>query len=215
MKKINRALGRRVRAKSDRAEQTNLVRIIGQRMRAAREMTNLSQLEAAKQLGYETSAKLSKIEGATEGSVPLLTVAKASKLYDVSTDFLLGVSEDWEIDPAHSISNETSAWIGEAWEQTRRRDLEVLVWVKRRTDAVDTSIPNAYAASLRLKLAFEQFMALNPEFEDMKGGNRLAMAVDKVIETAAIASRQHEKYKNDLRAMAKSTPQLNLFINDD
>lgn len=212
--RTNRAVGRRVRSKSDKAEQTNLVRIIGQRMREAREMCNLNQVTAADRLGYKTSAKLSKIEGATENSVPLLVIAKAAKLYNVSTDYLMGVSEDWEIDAKHTIDREVSQWVGEAWEEARRRDLEVLVWLKHRVDAVSQTIPAICSASLRAQAAFERFLELNPDFEDMRGGNRLLMALGGVADSVSVAESSLKRYRVDTAALAGSSSQLSLFCED-
>ena len=210
--KADKILGRKVKARPNKAEQTNLVRIIGQRMREAREMCNLNQVDAARRLGYQTSAKLSKIEGATENSVPLLTIAKAAKLYDVSVDYLMGISEDWEIDAKHTIDHEKSQWINEAWELARRRDLEVLVWLKQRVDAVNTDIPAMVSTSLRQQAAFERFVELNPDFEDMKGGNRLAIALDQLHESSEAADRSLKQYKRDIAISAKTSKQLGLFV---
>ena len=175
-------------------------------------MCNLNQVDAARRLGYQTSAKLSKIEGATENSVPLLTIAKAAKLYDVSIDYLMGISEDWQIDTKHTIDHEKSQWINEAWELARRRDLEVLVWLKQRVDAVNTDIPAMTSASLRLQAAFERFVELNPDFEDMKGGNRLAIALDQLHELSEAADRSLKQYKRDIAISAKTSKQLGLFV---
>lgn len=207
----NRAVGRRAIAASNRADQTNLVRIIGRRMRDAREMCNINQVTAADRLGYQTSAKLSKVENATENSVPLLLIAKAAKLYQVSTDYLMGVSEDWEVDSRHTIDREVSQWVGEAWEEARRRDLEVLVWLKHRVDAVSHTIPAICAATLRAQEAFESFLDLNPCFEDMKGGNRLVIALEGVSDAARVADSSMKRYQVDTAAMAKSSSQLSLF----
>lgn len=210
--KADKMLGRKVRARPNKAEQTNLVRIIGQRMREAREMCNLNQVDAARRLGYQTSAKLSKIEGATENSVPLLTIAKASKLYDVSIDYLMGISEDWQIDTKHTIDHEKSQWINEAWELARRRDLEVLVWLKQRVDVVNEGIPAITSSSLRLQAAFERFVELNPDFEDMKGGNRLAIALDQLHESSEASESSLKQYKRDIAISAKTSKQLGLFV---
>lgn len=210
--KADKMLGRKVRARPNKAEQTNLVRIIGQRMREAREMCNLNQVDAARRLGYQTSAKLSKIEGATENSVPLLTIAKAAELYDVSIDYLMGISEDWQIDTKHTIDHEKSQWINEAWELARRRDLEVLVWLKQRVDVVNEGMPAITSSSLRLQAAFERFVELNPDFEDMKGGNRLAIALDQLHESSEAADRSLKQYKRDIAISAKTSKQLGLFV---
>lgn len=211
MTDINKALGRKTRSENNKAEQANLVRIIGQRMREAREMTNLSQLEAAEKLGYKTSAKLSKIEGATEGSVPLLTIIKAASLYEVSTDYLIGVVEDWEVDKNHTIDNEKSAWVLEAWEMQRRRDIETMMWLKHRVDAIDQSIPEVHKALIRFQSAFDSFTELNPYLEDMKGAIQFTIAIKQVSDMVTASNNEHESYRRDTLRKAKDKQNLNLF----
>ena len=68
------------------------------RQRQARELCNLSQSVAAKRLGYLTSAKLSKVEAAADtNSVPLWLIHRAASIYDVSTEFLFGFTDDFEV----------------------------------------------------------------------------------------------------------------------
>ncbi len=59
-------------------DQNKLVRTIGERLRVARELNNLSQSEAARRLGYANPSKLSKIEAAADtNSVPLWLIHAA------------------------------------------------------------------------------------------------------------------------------------------
>lgn len=62
-------------------DQSALVRTIGERLREARELNNLSQSEAAKRLGYSNPSKLSKVESATDtNSVPLWLIVGAARV---------------------------------------------------------------------------------------------------------------------------------------
>ncbi len=68
-------------------------------MKEARQINCLSQEKAAQLLGYENGSKLSKVENCTSvTTVSLPLVINAAELYDVSTDYLLGFSDDWERD---------------------------------------------------------------------------------------------------------------------
>lgn len=74
-----------------RAEQAELARVVGLRLKEAREAVGMSQLDAAKQLGYANSTKLSKIESGKHSSQILMWVLiRAAELYDVSLDYLVG-----------------------------------------------------------------------------------------------------------------------------
>ncbi|QSB03230.1 helix-turn-helix transcriptional regulator [Methylomonas sp. EFPC1] len=84
----------------DTEEKQKIVKTFGQRMIIAREMCGLSGLEAAELLGYANSSKLSKIEHASDPeTIPAFLPYKASIVYNVSLDFLFGLSDDWQRDP--------------------------------------------------------------------------------------------------------------------
>ena len=119
-----------------RQEQAAAVKTIGARMRQARELCNLSQSAAAKRLGYQNPSKLSKVELATDtNSVPLWLIVRAARVYEVSVDFLFGATDDWEVGARMTQERETSAWMFDAWEKARQRDMETL---KRLHDRVQT-----------------------------------------------------------------------------
>lgn len=75
-----------------RAASAPIAAAIGERLRMAREAAGLSQLEAARRLGYANSSKLSKIEGGGSSEVPMWLIKRAGWLYDVSIDYLFGDS---------------------------------------------------------------------------------------------------------------------------
>jgi transcriptional regulator with XRE-family HTH domain len=80
--------------------QTEIVKTFGARMVEARELCGYSQKKAAKLLGYRNSSKLAKIEAASDtNSVPLWLIPKAAEVYEVSIDYLFGVSACWQREP--------------------------------------------------------------------------------------------------------------------
>ena len=75
-------------------DQLQLIAIIGCRMREARELCGYSQAKAAELIGYKNSSKLAKIENASDTkSVPIGTLRRAAEIYNVSLDFLFGISD--------------------------------------------------------------------------------------------------------------------------
>nr|WP_256735062.1 helix-turn-helix transcriptional regulator [Variovorax sp. dw_954] len=76
--------------------------VVGPRLCAAREFSGYSQTEAAKHLGYSTSAQLSQHEQGKR-LMPLPELMKAAEVYAVSTDYLLGLTSEPERDPASSL----------------------------------------------------------------------------------------------------------------
>lgn len=200
------------RVSESKKRQSRLVRKIGERMREARELCNMTQSEAARRLGYRNSAKLSKIEHASDtNSVPLYIIVDAAKLYDVSVGFLMGVSDDWEEDVRGSVEREASRWIGEAWEAMRRRDIEVMAMLKKRVDFVAETIPDLASCALRTQAALERFIELNPQFEEMMGSNTLSISLEKMQESVRVADSNLKRFKVESQALTGSARQLGLF----
>lgn len=120
-------------SRNPRLDQAALIKTMGQRLRDAREMAGMSQMEAARRLGYANSSKLAKIEYASDTmSIPLVTLFRASRLYDCSVDWLFGASDD--VEP--SVAREVNAWLMHQWEIARLRDISALHRLQSRIKAV-------------------------------------------------------------------------------
>lgn len=171
-----------------RHERYALVRTLGERMRQARELCNLSQSAAARRLGYANPSKLSKIEAAVDvASVPLWLIQRAAEVYEVSVDFLFGFTDDWETGARMTQEREVSAWLVRAWNDARVRDVQARLQLENQLAVIHETIAGSSHAVAELEAALKRFIELNPEFEgDMRGGNRLATAVEGVAAAAAI-----------------------------
>jgi hypothetical protein len=73
-------------------------RLVRRRLMAARRINRWDQQEAARRLGYATPAPLSKVEMGRIG-LPRGFLVLAARVYNVSADFLLGLSDQPERDP--------------------------------------------------------------------------------------------------------------------
>lgn len=198
---------------ASRIEQAKIVRVVGQRMREARELNNMSQVMAARRLGYSNPSKLSKIESASDtNSVPLWVIARAAKLYEVSIDFLMGASSDWESGARMTQEREVSGWMLEAWERYRQRDMEVLRVFHNKIEAIEELITVMSSAALEASNGLERFSELNPAFEDMRGGSRLVSGVSKVKEAAELARAKMKRFRKECSIAATETNQLTLFV---
>jgi transcriptional regulator with XRE-family HTH domain len=185
-----------------RTEQSALVRTIGARMREARELCNMSQQSAAERLGYENSSKLAKIEHASDtNSVPLMVVFRAAQLYDVSVDFLFGLTDDWEPD---CIRRESNSFLVRAWEEARRRDLDALGRLYRRVQAVATAIDELVSGSNEVAAALRSVRERGGEFDELPAGNRLLSAIERQTETARNAEGGLRRFRAEL--LGKMTP---------
>jgi len=192
-------------------EQAALVRTIGERLRMARELCNMSQSVAAKRLGYANPSKLSKVERATDTlSVPLWLIAKAARVYGVSADFLFGITDSWDGSPL-SKSRETNEWLLETWEKQRARDMETLRVFHARMDAIATNEELTCASINNITEALTSFRSLNPSFEsDMRGSARLTHAIKRAEEAADHARAEFRRYRFECVKAAQKTPQLDL-----
>ena len=164
-----------------RAEQAALVRVIGARMREARELTNMSQVVAATRLGYRASGKLAKIENASDTcSVPAWTVLRAARLYDVSVDFLYGLTEDFDSTARRPVAT----WLADALEVSRRRDLELIRKLHDEVRLVSKLIPEVLERARDVEAAITSLRAINPSFDDFRGGARVVGTVERLLASA-------------------------------
>lgn len=190
-----------------------MVRTIGERMRQARELCNLSQSAAAKRLGYANPSKLSKVEAATDtNSVPLWLIRKAAEVYEVSVDFLFGFTDDWEVGARMTQEREVSAWLAKALSDGRERDLLALKQLNDRLSVLRDAVAVGIAMMKEADAALERFSALNPEFaEDMRGSNRLVNAVKNAAAAAQQSGAKLAKLKLECKDATKPTAQLTMF----
>ncbi len=174
-------------------DQACLVQTIGARLAEARELCNMSQSVAAKRLGYSNPSKLSKVEGATDtNSVPLWLIVRAAKLYDVSVDFLFGCSDDWET----GLQRPVQGWLLDTWQAMR--DLAELEKLHRRVAAVSSLLPAIADESERTAEAIRRFAEINPGFDDMRGGARLAAAAENLTRHARDASAVIQRFRIEI-----------------
>lgn len=173
-----------------------LAKNIGIRLRASRESIGMAQGEAARRLGYANQTKLAKIEGGTDtNSVPHWMVLRAARLYDVSIDYIYGESDDWELSARALQERDMAKWMMEAWEAGRQRDLEVLRKLKLRMNAITESVTGLFSASQDVQDAMRRFVELNSAtFDDMRGGNRLLTAVDRLFNLTGTCKRKVTRF---------------------
>lgn len=162
-------------------DQAALIRVIGARMREARELNNLSQSEAARRLGYKNPSKLSKVESATDtNSVPLWLICAAAKVYEVPVDFLLGLTEDWEC----GVPRGTQGWLLDAWQKMRLRDIGLLDRVHHEVVTVASTTSDLVAAVREVGDSLTAYRDRNPEFDETPASNVLVSRIAK-LEAAA------------------------------
>lgn len=196
-----------------RQEQAAAVKTIGARMRAARELCNLSQSAAARRLGYANPSKLSKVELATDtNSVPLWLIVRAARVYEVSVDFLFGATDDWEVGARMTQEREVSAWMFDTFDKLRQRDMETLKRLHDRVQTLTDAVAVMLAASEDASVALARFAELNPAFEEMRAGSRLVSAVERASDSAKAAKTNMEWFRMECAVAAPQTHQLSLAL---
>lgn len=196
-----------------RKEQAQTVKTIGERMRQARELCNLSQTAAARRLGYTNSSKLAKVEGATDtNSVPLWLIVRAAQVYEVSIDYLFGASDDWEIGARMTQERGVSAWLLKAFEQTQVGQMAALRQLNNRLTALESALGALVAAEEDVVLALARVQELNPAFEDMKAGSRLTGAIARASDAAKGAKAKMTRFHMECKLAAAENHQLSLIL---
>jgi transcriptional regulator with XRE-family HTH domain len=179
-----------------RRKQAEAVKTVGERLKASRELCNLSLSEAARRLGYSNPSKLSKVENATDtNSVPLWLIRDAAELYDVSTDYLFGLADDWET----GIPRGMTGWLADRWEQLRRRDVAAMAALGARIDTCATLIPCLAADAREVLEAIRRLEALNPDsWPEIRGGSKLTAAAERLERSANAAAVAEKRLRIEL-----------------
>lgn len=197
-----------------RHEVVALTKTIGTRMKEARELAGISQSDAARRLGYKNSAKLSKIENASDGyPVPILTIWRAAMLYEVSVDFLFGQSDDWERSARMTQERRTSAWIFDVFEDAKRCHVEAMQAINNRQEVLMEVNGLLAQAISGVAAALLRYRELNQDFDDTWASSVIVGAVERAEAAVryADAKRRKEKFMCDLlanRVAGGKSPQL-------
>jgi transcriptional regulator with XRE-family HTH domain len=178
-----------------RAEQVKVVKTFGTRMKEAREIAGFTQIQAAALLGYSNSSKLAKVELASDtNSVPLWLIPKAAIVYDVSTDFLFGISEDWERDPTVSNQRNIGHWIFEHFTNANAAQVSAFVAMNKKLSALEKAVAVAVKRSRENLSVMRRVQELNPEFDELRGGSKLVYCMDEAVAESDKALSELKRY---------------------
>lgn len=174
-----------------RATKTEVRKIIADRLLQAREINGFSQTEAALKFGYKTPAQLSLWEQCRR-MPPLAMLVRASAVYRVSLDYLMGVSPEPDRDP---MSAERMQVLNAAQEMCEGMSRALADAIIAQTKVGGPTVQAAYAITGegdRFLAATRRFMELNSKkFDDMRGGATLKSFADSFeINGLAVARDQ-------------------------
>lgn len=161
-----------------------IVKIVGERMAEARQLCKLPRHMAADRLGVSDQS-LDRIESGIDiETIPLKVIRQASLVYDVSVDFLLCFSDDWEIDPKTRQDREFAAYIHA--EQVKLFSLWAAkqLRLERQVEVMAAAVGVLPAAIEAVNEALAAFKRMNPEFDKLAAGSMLQYRIQRANEKA-------------------------------
>jgi|GEM_PF-2615974 len=162
-----------------------ILKTIGSKLRYARNLCKLTLPEAAKLLECDFRY-LQAVENARNDAIPFNFIARASNIYDVPTDFLLGLTADeWESDPVIRNERNIIQWVHESHAAQLS---ELLIENKLYHHQINVlgEITKAICDNFtHTESALDRFIEVNPEFIDMQCGSPLLSQVER-LKTLAI-----------------------------
>lgn len=180
--------------------QLMVVKTIGGRLREARELCDLPQIEAARRLGC-SKQWLNKLETASNiNQIPLWLIDRAARIYDVSFDYLFGVSDDWELSARACMERSVSQWLFDEIERMRLEDMDILKHLHDDIHATDEFISETLEASSQIVTSLEAFRNRNADFDEMRGGSKLVASVARLRESCRTASIKMTLFKESCGA---------------
>ncbi len=154
-----------------------------ERLIVARNLNSLDQKEAAAKLGYKNSSQLSKVES---GACPLpkSLLRKASLAYGVSTDYLLGLSNEPERDPRDARVMSVMRAVQEAVRKNAERVAAEMLALANDQLPLESHLRRMLAASRRVADSFDRCVRGDEHFQtEVRGGAALTCATDDLMET--------------------------------
>lgn len=172
---------------------------VGRRLEHARATAGISQIDAARAMGYVAATQLCEYEQGNR--LPgVEKIAQLVELYGTTADYILGFAPEPDRDPAAGVQRQLAAFI-----TTRVHGL-IQAMVASNIEAVRKMRPDV-ASALRLcslvletSAALDRMRELNPELDDdMKG---LASVVRRMELAANSAKETTERLNHTHRATA-------------
>ena len=173
----------------------------GKNMAEAREIAGMTQEVASRRLGYGAKTQLCQFETGVRFP-PMSTLVGMARLYGTTTDYLLGLDDDSDRDPARMlarrIQERVSADIQSLLHEIGEKSAEIA------RGLLPSSIEGAELARCALELigAVDRFAARNTGWQDMPVGSTLMSKRDAAWTRAQAYQEKVERAK---RLMAART----------
>lgn len=169
----------------------------GIRLAQAREACGMSQIEAAATLGFSNSSRLSKIELSSCGSLKdMWLVPVAVRVFDVSADFLLGLSDC----PQREVKQARKSQIEKILADSIANELAEIRGIAKALDEIAESVQKIEGKTRETVQTLVRFEELNPEFSEMSNGAKLARLIHQLRGDAKQSSDKLADIRQSLKA---------------
>ena len=152
-------------------------RLVGERVREARSLAGIQQGALADKLGI-ASGHLTKLENGQD-SLNAWQIRRVATACKVTTDFLLGHSEESELGEQSDTVRELLIQMGIASEEVRAKDVVENIRIKYALNAAKSLSDLQISVIQELEDAMQRVMALDPiGWAKTRGGLRLVNAIE-------------------------------------
>ncbi|MDR7295465.1 transcriptional regulator with XRE-family HTH domain [Pelomonas aquatica] len=170
-----------------------LRQVIGRRLRAARALAGLDQTRAAELLGYETSSQLSQWEQAKR-TPPLEQIVAAAETFGMTTDFLLGLSNEPDRDAHMALRAATLRGVREMLATASEATMQLF---ERRAALIGPDALHVAAivdAGQALQNAIAVLMRADG-FQELRGGASVVRCADDLAAAIVAARRRLDAHR--------------------
>lgn len=180
-------------------------KLVGERMGNAREICGLSQSVAAKLLGFKNSSGLSKIEGGYMKRVDGSIIFLAAFIYEVSADYLFGLSEEWERDPVYIQEKQIQGNIIKASQALMAMEMNCIRDLSNKNHIVEQSISELIPLIGHCFNFMNKFLAGKQDEDLLQEINPAKSAITSTYQKSLEVKRLFMRYSHDLKNIRKGS----------
>lgn len=161
-------------------ENDEIRRIVGRRLKLARELNGWSQEVAASKLEYVNSTQLSLAEKGAR-LPPVVKLIKAAEVFGVSIDFILGICDEPERDPRTAERQAALRHVSSLMETTSRTIVTAILSHQSAAPSITATKRLAESANQAIQ-AVEQLRAANLDVFDgeLRGAATVLRTIDEL-----------------------------------
>jgi hypothetical protein len=125
----------------------------------------------------------------------LWLIPKAAEVYQVSVDFLFGVSECWQRDPIAAQEQQVGQWLEARWQQVQETQDGAFKALHAKQSELSESIDRTQRRSKENLECLDHVRKHNKAFDDLRGGAKLLRLLAETAEDAMGLDYELEKLR--------------------